>query len=196
MLSDIDALYDRDPRKFKDAKPISVVYEITEELTKSAGAKGGTYAVGGMKAKIESAKIASNAGCPLVLANGRLKNVIGRIIRGEEIGTAFYPKRKLSNRKRWILNSAAAGTIVIDEGAMKAVKNRKSLLPSGIISVKGSFEAGSVVMLNDNAKAVTNFSSTQLKTLAGKHSTEIKKLLGPGHRDVVAIPEDIVFIDY
>jgi glutamate 5-kinase len=97
---------------------------------------------------------------------------------------------------RWILNSTPAGTINIDEGAMRAIKNHKSLLPSGIISVKGSFKAGSVVMLNDKAKAVTSFDSSQLKTLAGKHSTEIKKLLGPGHRDVVAIPEDIVIIDY
>ncbi|MBA7628464.1 hypothetical protein ES703_35951 [subsurface metagenome] len=65
-----------------------------------------------------------------------------------------------------------------------------------MVSVKGTFEAGSVVMLNENAKAVTNFSSAELKTLIGRHSTEIKKLLGPGHRDVVATPEDIVFLDY
>lgn len=195
MLSDIDALYDKDPRKFTDAKPIQTVYEITEDIERNAGGRGTGYAVGGMRAKIEAAKIASNAGCRIVLANGRLKNVIGRIIAGEEIGTAFYPKRKLSNRLRWILNSTAAGVINIDEGAMRAVEKRKSLLPSGIISVKGTFEAGSVVMLNDKAKAVSNFSSSQLKTLAGRHSSEIKKLLGPGYRDVVAIPEDIVIID-
>jgi glutamate 5-kinase len=106
------------------------------------------------------------------------------------------PKRKLSNRARWILNNTPAGTILIDDGAMRAIRNRKSLLPSGVISVRGSFEAGSVVMLNDNAKAVTSIASTQLRALAGKHSTEIKKLLGPKHRDVVAIPEDIVIIDY
>jgi glutamate 5-kinase len=79
---------------------------------------------------------------------------------------------------------------------MRAVKNHKSLLPSGVISIEGTFEAGLVVMLNDNARAVTNLSSTQLKTLAGKHSSEIRKILGPKHRDVVAIPEDIVFLDY
>jgi glutamate 5-kinase len=196
MLSDIDALYDKDPRKSADAEPISTVYEITDEILRSAGKKGSKYATGGMKTKLEAAKIASNAGCRIVLADGRLKNIIGRIIAGEQIGTLFMPKRKLSNRARWILNSATAGTIIIDDGAMRAVRGRKSLLPSGIISIKGSFEAGAVVMLNDRAKAVTNFSSSQLKTLAGKHSSEIKKLLGPGHRDVVAIPEDIVFIDY
>ena len=196
MLSDIDALYDRNPRKSADAKPISTVFEITDEIVRNAGGKGSAHGTGGMKTKIEAAKIASNAGCRIVLADGRLKNVIGRIIAGEEIGTIFMPKRKLSNRARWILNSSPAGTIFIDAGAMRAVNNRKSLLPSGVTSVEGTFEAGAVVMLNDNARAVTSIGSTQLKALAGKHSTEIKKLLGPEHRDVVAIPEDIVMIDY
>jgi len=196
MLSDIDALYDKDPRKFADAKPIRAVFEITDELMRSAGGKGSRHGTGGMKTKLEAARIASNAGCRMVLADGRVKNVIGRIIAGEEIGTVFMPKRKLSNRARWILNSAAAGVINIDEGAMGAVRNRKSLLPSGVISVEGSLAAGAVVMLNDNAKAVTNLSSSQLKALAGKHSSEIRKILGPKHRDVVAIPEDIVFLDY
>jgi len=195
MLSDIDALYDKNPRKFGDARPIHTVYEITEDIMRSAGGRGTEYATGGMKTKIEAVKIASNAGCRIVLANGRLKNVIGRIIAGDEIGTVFMPKRKLSNRSRWILNSAAAGTIFIDEGAMRAIRNRKSLLPSGIASIKGTFEAGAVVMLNENAKAVTNLSSSQLKALAGKHSSEIRKILGPKHRDVVAIPEDIVMIN-
>ena len=196
MLSDIDALYDKNPRKFADAKPIHAVFEITADIIRSAGDRGSKHGTGGMKTKIEAAKIASNAGFRIVLADGRLKNVIGRIIAGEEIGTVFMPKRKLSNRSRWILNSSPAGTIFIDEGAMRAVKNHKSLLPSGVISIKGTFEAGAVVMLNDNAKAVTSIGSSQLKVLAGKHSTEIKKLLGPGHRDVIAIPEDIVIIDY
>jgi len=196
MLTDIDALYDKNPRKFADAKPIPVVFEITDDIVRSAGGRGSERGTGGMKTKIEAAKIAANAGCRIVLANGRLKNVIGRIIAGEEIGTVFMPRRKLSNRARWILNSSPSGTISIDEGAMQAVRGHKSLLPSGIVSVHGSFEAGSVVMLNDRAKAVTNLSSAQLKALAGKHSSEIRKILGPEHRDVVAIPEDIVFIDY
>ncbi len=196
LLSDINSLYDKNPRKYSDAKPIPAVFEITEDIIKAAGGKGSEYSTGGMKAKIEAAKIASNAGCRMVLANGRLRNVIGRIIAGEEIGTAFMPKRKLSNRARWILNNAPAGTIRIDEGAMRAVKERKSLLPSGITSIEGTFGAGAVVMLNEDAKAVTSLSSVQLKALAGKHSSEIRKILGPKHRDVVAIPEDIVFMDY
>ena len=188
MLSDIDALYDKDPRKSADAKPISMVYEITDRIMHGAGKRGSKFAVGGMKSKLKAAKIASNAGCRVVLANGRSRNVIARILSGREIGTVFMPKRKLSNRARWILNSTAAGTIRIDSGAIEAVRKRKSLLPSGVVAVEGLFKAGSVVMLNDVAKAVTSLGSSELKTLAGKHSREAKKLLGPGRRDVVAIP--------
>ncbi|MHC4727950.1 MAG: glutamate 5-kinase [Planctomycetota bacterium] len=196
LLSDIDALYDKNPRKYTDARAIPAVFEITADIIRNAAGTGSVHGTGGMKTKIEAAKIASNAGFRIVLADGRVKNVIGRIIAGDDIGTVFMPKRKLSNRSRWILNSRPAGTIFIDEGALRAVKDRKSLLPSGVVSVKGTFEAGAVVMLNDNAMAVTNIDSTQLKSLAGKHSSEIRKILGPEHRDVIAIPEDIVIIDY
>ncbi len=196
MLSDIDALYEKDPRKFKNVQPISVVYEITEEIEKNAGKKGSKHSVGGMKSKIAAAKIASNAGCRIVLANGREKKVISRIIAGESIGTVFMPKRKLSNRSRWILNSAAKGTVKLDDGAVEAIRRNKSLLPSGIISVTGDFEVNSVVMLNDIAKAVVNFSSAELKTIAGKHSSRIREILGAHRKDVVATPENIVLLDY
>jgi len=196
MLSDIDALYDKDPQKHADARPIRAVFEITPDLVRHAGEKGSRHATGGMKTKLEAARIAAHAGCRLVLANGRARNVIGRIMAGEDVGTIFMPRRKLSNRARWILNSQPAGTIRIDDGAVGALRRRKSLLPSGVTSVEGAFECGDVVLLNDVAKAVTSIASTQLKNLAGKHSTEIKKQLGPHHRDVVAIPEDIVFLDY
>ncbi|MCK5565374.1 MAG: glutamate 5-kinase [Planctomycetes bacterium] len=196
MLSDIDSLYDKDPKKHKNAKPIKAVFEITDAITRSAGPRGSIRGTGGMKTKIEAAKIAANAGCRIVLADGREKNVITRIVAGREIGTVFMPKRRLGNRKRWILNSVPVGTVNIDEGAIKAIEKRKSLLPSGIVSVEGIFTSGAIVNLNDRAKAVSNFSSEELLALAGKHSTEIRKILGDKRRDVVATPENIVFIDY
>jgi len=196
MLTDIDALYDKNPQKHADAKPIPVVFEITEEILRNAGGSGSVHSTGGMRTKIEAAKIAANAGCRIVLANGREDRVISRIMAGEPLGTIFMPKRKLSNRARWILNSRPAGTIRIDDGAIKALRNHKSLLPSAVTGVEGTFKQGEVVMLNESAKAVTSLASLQVKTLAGKHSREIKKLLGPDHRDVVATPEDIVFLDY
>ena len=195
MLSDIDALYDKDPRRSNAAKPISIVYEITDEIMRAAGKRGSRLAVGGMKSKLAAAKIAANAGCPMVLANGRARNVISRILTGRRIGTVFMPTRKLSNRARWILNSAPAGTIRIDSGAIDAVRKRKSLLPSGVVAVEGVFKAGSVVMLSDVAKAVTSLASSELRRLAGRHSTEIRKIFGPKRKDVVAAPEDIVILD-
>ncbi len=196
MLTDIDSLYDKDPKEYDDAKPVKVVYEITREIEDSAGKSGSKHATGGMETKIEAAKIASNVGCRIVMANGRVENVVTQIMDGDEIGTIFMPKRKLSNRVRWILNSASVGKIIVDDGAIEAVSNRKSLLPSGIIAIEGDFAAGSVVMLNDAAKAVTNFSSAELSGIAGKHSSEIRPKLGANRRDVVATPEDIVFLDY
>ncbi len=196
MLSDIDGLYDKKPNKRNDAKLIKAVYEITSDILKNAGSKGSKFATGGMKTKIEAAKIASSAGCRIVLAKGRTKNVITKIIAGDDVGTVFMPKRKLSNRLRWLLNSAARGTITIDDGAAEAIKKKKSLLPKGIKSVSGNFIAGDVVMLNNIAKAVTNFGSDDLKKIAGRHSSEIKNILGENKKDVVAIPENIVFLDY
>jgi len=195
MLSDVDALYDKNPREHPDAKPISTVHEITAQLLANAGAAGSRYATGGMKTKLAAARIASNAGCRMVLANGRAENVIAAIMAGQPIGTVFLPSRKLSSRQRWILNSAAAGTVRIDAGAVAALRNHKSLLPSGIVAVEGSFAKGAVVMLNDLAKAVTGIGSEQLKAVAGKHSDQIKSLLGPGHRGEVAVADDIVFIE-
>jgi len=195
MLSDIDALYDKDPRRSAAAKPISVVYEITDKIMRAAGKHGSRFAVGGMKSKLAAAKIAANAGCPMVLANGRARNVIGRILAGRDIGTVFMPTRRLSNRARWMLNSAPAGTIRIDTGAIAALRKRKSLLPSGVVAVEGVFKAGSVVMLSDVAKAVTSLASSELRRLAGRHSTEIRKIFGPKRKDVVATPEDVVMLD-
>jgi glutamate 5-kinase len=195
MLTDIDALYDKDPQRFEDAQPIPAVYEITDKLLRTAGRSGSRFGTGGMKTKLEAARIASDAGCTMVLVDGRGKDVIGRVVAGEEVGTIFMPRRKFSNRQRWILNSTAEGVIEIDGGAMEAIRRRKSLLPSGVTGVQGEFAAGAVVMLGELAKAVTSLNSAELRALAGKHSTEIRRILGAGRKDVVASPEDIVIPD-
>lgn len=196
MLSDIDAMYDKHPHQHDDARPIRVVEEITDEIIKAAGAKGSTHSTGGMKTKLAAAKIAATAGCRMVLVNGAEKDVIRRIIDGEEIGTLFLAgQQSLSNRARWILHSKAEGSIHVDDGALSAIYKRKSLLPSGIKSIEGTFAVGAVVMINDVAKAVVSLSSDELNQLAGQHSDKIRELLGPDRRDVAAIPEDIVFLE-
>jgi glutamate 5-kinase len=196
MLTDIDALYDKDPRRYAEARPIRVVQDITADIEKAAdGKKGSLYSTGGMKSKIAAARIASLAGCRIVLANGSEPKVIQRILEGEPLGTLFMPKGKLANRSRWILYCKPEGVVRVDNGAMAALRQRKSLLPSGVVGVEGRFEAGAVVMINDAAKALTSLSADELRELAGKHSTEIRERLGQDRRDVVAIPEDIVFLD-
>jgi glutamate 5-kinase len=196
MLSDIDALYDKDPRRYDDAKPMRVVEAITDEIIKAAGKRGSAHSTGGMKTKLKAAQIAATASCRMVLANGKEPDVIGKIIAGEDVGTLFLPQgEKLSNRTRWILHGKPEGTIHIDQGALGAIRKKKSLLPSGVIRVEGTFGSGAVIMINDSAKAVTSLSSDELKKVAGQHSGKIRDLLGSDRRDVVAIPEDIVFLD-
>ena len=196
LLTDIDALYDKNPREHPDAKPIRLVEEITDEITRAAGKKGSPLSTGGMKTKIDAVRIAFTAGCRVILAHGRRENVLPRILAGEEIGTLFLPKsHKLPNRKRWILHSRPEGTIYIDVGAMAALRKNKSLLPKGITAIEGTFDAGAVVMINQEAKAVTSLNSAELQQVAGKHSSQIRKILGPEHRDVAVVPEDIVFLD-
>jgi glutamate 5-kinase len=195
ILSDVDALYDKNPRKYDDAKPIKVVTEITKDIERIADKHGSMYSTGGMKTKIEAAKIASDAGCKIVLANGREPKVIERILVGENIGTLFLPKRKLNSRQRWILHSRSEGTIYIDEGAMNAIQQKKSLLPSGVIKVEGDFVTGAVVDINDKARIITNLSSEEIKRIAGKHSSSIRELLGENRKDEIVSHEDIVFFE-
>jgi glutamate 5-kinase len=195
MLTDIDALYTSDPRKNDDAKPVRIVHEITDEIMESAGGSGSVHSTGGMKTKLKAAKIVFNTGCRMILAHGRADDVITQILAGTDIGTLFVPKKRLKNRIRWILHSYPKGTIIVDEGAVDAIRRNKSLLPSGIITIEGAFDAESVVYINNVAKAVTNMSSTELGLIAGKHSAEIRKILGEDKKDVIATPENIVFID-
>ena len=195
MLSDIDALYDDDPRKNQEAKPYRTVKTITSSIEKKAGKAGSTFAAGGMATKIQAVKIARKAGCQVIIVDGREKNIIERVLAGEEVGTLFLAEPRMSARERWILNSRPAGSIVIDDGALKAIRSKKSLLPSGVVSVSGVFSEGDVILANDTVKMVTAFNSSQLESILGKHSSEIASILGGGKKEVIARPEDMVFLD-
>lgn len=192
LLSDIDALYDKNPREYPDAKPIDVVESLTDEIRQGAGGAGSEFSTGGMETKIRAVEIAARAGCRTVITDGRLDNVLVRILDGETVGTLFLAGEKLSSRKRWILEAVPSGVIFVDEGALNALSRHKSLLPPGVKGVEGFFKSGDVVMINDRFKAVTALSSDELRTLLGRHSSEIREILGPGRRDDIARPEDII----
>lgn len=194
ILSDVDALYDQDPRRHRDAKRLSDVESVTPEIFAGAGKPGSTHGTGGMTTKLEAVKIAENAGCRTIIAAGREPAVISRLMKGEDLGTLFLARRRLKNRVRWILNSEAKGRIRVDPGAMEAIRRHNSLLPTGVTGVEGVFDAGSVVLVNDEVKLVTNFNSRELEALIGKHSSEIAEITGD-RRKLVARPEDMVFLD-
>jgi glutamate 5-kinase len=194
LLSDINGYYDRDPRKYQDAQRIAHVEQVTPEMINRAGTAGSLLGTGGMATKLKAVRIAADGGCRVVLAHGREERVIPRIMVGESVGTLFAPRRNLKNRSRWLLHSAPRGRIRVDEGALEAIRNHKSLLPTGVVGVEGNFEAGEVVLVNDRAKLVSSFSSRELSAVVGKHSSQLGDILGDGsERRVVARPEDMVF---
>lgn len=196
LLSDIDALYDSNPRENPQARAIPYVKELTPEILAAAGGKGSEFSTGGMKTKLKAVDIAGDAGCRVIIAHGRADNVIQRICEGEEIGTLFEAHQPLKNRSRWIKNARAQGTLKIDPGALAAVRHKNSLLVTGLLQVEGTFDQGAIVLVNDAVKLITSFSSDELRLVQGKHSAEIDQILGPGRSAIIARPEDMVFIDH
>jgi len=196
LLTDIDALYDKNPKEHPDAKPISVVEELTDEIVANAGGAGTEFATGGMKTKILAVSIARKAGCKTVLAHGALENVVPRILAGEAIGTLFLADRvRMPAKARWILNASPKGRLIVDEGAENALADNKSLLPSGLVAVEGEFNRGDVVWINDRFKAVAGSDSSSMRKIIGCHSKDIPRILGDAKRDVVSRSSDIVPVD-
>jgi glutamate 5-kinase len=161
----VDGLYDRNPQMDNDARLISTVDEITKDIERIAGGNKNARSVGGMRTKIVAARIAMQSGCNTVIANGQVEDVILKVVRGEEIGTLFTSHSKYNNRQRWMLFGSPRGKIVVDEGAERALRSGKSLLPCGIIAVEGKFKEGDLVRIGGFAKGVTNFSDSDLLAL-------------------------------
>ncbi len=135
-----------------DPKTISIIEHVDERVEKMAGGTDSVTAVGGMKSKVEAAKIVVRSGIPLVIASGKKKRVLASIVAGEDEGTLFVPQpTKLQGRKRWIaFFHYPKGTLFVDDGAKKALREAgKSLLPPGVARCEGEFAAGDVVRLCD-----------------------------------------------
>lgn len=202
ILSDIDGLFDKNPQDNLDARLISVVDNITEEIEKIAGGIGSSYGSGGMVTKIRSAKICSFSGIPMVIANSRQPRIIQRILEGENLGTFFIPEetKRITGMKRWIaFGMVTKGSIKIDKGAEEAiVKKGKSLLPVGVITVDGCFKKGDNIMVVSAdtriiAKGISNLASENISMIKGKHEKEISDMFGSDlcceviHRDNLVV---------
>ncbi len=198
LLSDVNGLYTKNPKIFKDAKLIKNVNDIKKDL-KNIYIKGvNEYGSGGMTTKIEAAKICQLAGCSMIIANGLHSNPISKIIEKNNY-TYFNPKvSKLHARKKWIISSISPkGEIIIDDGAKKALMSGKSLLAAGIKKISGKFDKGDHVKILDKknvecARGLSSFTSEEIVKIMGHHSNDIEKLLGYVAKSEVIHKDDMV----
>ena len=200
ILSDVDGLYDSDPRGNPDAKLISEVERLTPEIEAMAGSGGTDLGTGGMTTKIKAAKRATLFGAGTAIINGRTPHNLLHLFDGHELGTYFLPARDpMAARKHWIaFTKKPKGKLILDAGAQKAIAERgKSLLPSGIYQLNGSFERGDAVRIcdldgNEFAKGVTNYTSSELSRIIGKNTSEIESILGYQYGDEVVHRDNMV----
>ncbi len=203
ILSDIDGLYNVNPKANINAKLISYVEEITEKIKCAAGDAGSNLGTGGMITKLKAAEIAVSSGSSMIIANGSIPNIINRIFQGENLGTFFQAtENPLQSKKCWIAyNTTAKGKIIIDDGAKKAIlEKRKSLLPPGVKSVNGKFNKGDVVYIvdseyNEIARGITNYNSLDIDLIKGIQTSDITDQLGYKNYDEIIHVNNLVILN-
>ncbi len=200
LLSDVDGLFTKNPKIFKDAQLIKHVNNLEEDI-KNINIKGLTqFGKGGMNTKIEAAKICNLAGCNMIIANGLYLNPINQIEKKNNCTLFLSKVSKLHARKKWIISSVSPkGELTIDDGAKKALINGKSLLAAGIKRVSGKFYKGDHIKIidakrNEFARGLSSFSSDEINKILGCHSNEIEKILGYISKSEVVHKDDMVKI--
>ncbi len=198
LLSDVDGLFTKNPKIFKDAKLIKRVNNLSKDI-KNINIKGMTkFGSGGMNTKIEAAKICNLAGCNMIIANGLYFNPLNQIEKNDNCTWFLSKTSKLHARKKWIISSIAPkGELMIDEGAKKALINGKSLLAAGIKKVSGKFNKGDHIKIFDNkkrefARGLSSFSSEEINKIMGCQSNEIREILGYVSKSEVVHKDDMV----
>ncbi len=205
ILSDVDGLYAAAPKRKEFQKKrdvISIVKEFGPWTEKMASASISKLGTGGMVSKIEAAKICSTAGVSCIVANGRVPDILRRILDGENIGTLFLPKaEQLVAKKRWIGFSAKiSGQVSVDQGAKQAlISKKRSLLPKGIVKIRGTFVVGDTVSILDVEKkefgrGLSSYSSEELAKIKGYKSDQIKTILGYKYYDEVVHRDNLVIL--
>ncbi len=200
LLTDQPGLFTADPRTDPEAELIAEVQAIDETLRRLAGGSVSGLGVGGMATKLQAADVARRAGADVVIASGHAPDVITRIAAGEAVGTRFPAlETPLDNRKRWIFaGPAPAGTLVVDAGAARALRqNGSSLLPAGIAAVEGAFERGDTVSIlgpkrEELARGITRYDSQELDRIRGCRSDQIADRLGYAYGPVAVHRNDLI----
>ncbi len=199
-LTDTDGLYDKDPQVHKEAALVPLVSRIDRAMERAACDIPGALGTGGMCSKVQTARKVTTSGVPMVIASGLKPNVLKSLFQGKDVGTLFLPRRqKMTSRKCWIaFTLKEKGAIRVDRGAARAIcKQGKSLLPIGIIDVKGDFREGDMVCCLDPdgvafARGLVNYKADDIKKLMGLKTSQIEKRLGHKHYDEVVHRDNLV----
>ncbi|HEX2150399.1 MAG TPA: glutamate 5-kinase [Stellaceae bacterium] len=207
LLSDIDGLYTADPRRDPDARHVPLVHEVSPEIAAMAGAAPPGYSSGGMVTKLAAARIAMQGGCAMLIAEGDPRGDQAgagplAVIEAGARATLFLPSGEpRSARKAWIAGAVnPAGALIVDDGAVRALREGKSLLPAGIVAVEGAFERGDCVIVQRRAgseigRGLSAYASADIRLIAGHKSDEIEAILGYRGRDEIIHRDDLVVTD-
>jgi glutamate 5-kinase len=202
LLSDVEGLFTSDPNKDPNAQFVQQVRQITPGIEAMAGASASSVGSGGMTTKIMAAKIAVAAGCHMCIASGNQKHPVRRLEEGARC-TWFVPHATpVTARKQWIAGTLKpAGSLTIDNGALKALREGKSLLPAGVVAARGRFERGDTVSVLgvdgvEVARGIVAYSDVDAARIMGRKSSDIESILGFRGRDEIIHRDDLVIMGH
>ena len=201
LLSDVDGLYTNDPTRDPAARHFAIVEAITPEIESMAGGSISGLGRGGMEAKLIAAKIATAAGCEVIIAKGKVMNPIAAVRSGARATRFSADASPAAAKKRWIAGGLKPqGALFIDDGAASALHQGKSLLPAGIRRIDGRFERGDTVVVYDSggheiARGLAAYGAADAERIAGKRSLEIEAILGYRGRDEMIHRDDLALTD-
>ena len=201
LLSDVDGLYTENPALNSAATHLAEIDALTPEVLKMAGSANAAYASGGMVTKLEAARIATKAGCGMVICDGRPLGPLSKLRDGARSTLFHAGASPLTARKQWIAGALSPkGCLTVDAGALGALRKGRSLLPAGVVAVDGEFERGDLIAIHNQAGAVIGhglsaYSAGDANIICGHKSREIETLLGYRGRDEIVHADNLVMVD-
>jgi glutamate 5-kinase len=198
LLSDIDGLYDAPPASNPNARLVPVVESITAEIEAMAGEAGSELSRGGMRTKIEAARIATTGGTHMLIASGKIEHPLHSIADGGPCTWFLTPANPVTARKRWIAGSLEPkGTLTIDAGAVNALRAGKSLLPAGVIRIDGQFARGDAVVVRgpdtqEVGRGLVAYDAEDAEKIKGRSSPDVMAILGISGRAEMIHRDDLV----
>ena len=202
LLSDIDGLYDRNPRRFEGANHIAVIEDINDEIIAMGDEANADFATGGMATKLAAAKIATSAGVAMMICNGQTYHPLSAINNGAKTSVFTAQIAPTTARKNWIMGALhTEGAVTIDNGASSALAKGRSLLPAGVVHVDGQFERGDLIDIYNQEKrligrGLAGYSALEANKLKGLKSAQFEDIIGYDGRAELVHADNLVLIDH